>query len=62
MKDWLYFYIKQVLQIGVPFNKYKGYGVYKEIHVFWLENKECVQTMKFPPEAPPPCLMSTKIS
>lgn len=29
MKDWLYFYIKHVLQIGVPFKKYKGYGVYK---------------------------------
>lgn len=54
MKNLIYFYIKYVLQICVPFKQYQGYGIYNELFVFWLENKKCAQTMKFPPEAPLP--------
>ncbi|BAP37792.1 hypothetical protein AS4_28520 [Acinetobacter guillouiae] len=62
MKDWLYFYIKQTLQIGAPFYKYKGYGIYTQHSVFHVENKKCAQTTKFQPEAPLLCLMSKLIS
>lgn len=52
MKNWLYFYIKQTVQIGTEFYKYNGYGIYTQHSVFHVENKKCAQTMKFPPDKP----------
>lgn len=61
MKSWLYFYIEQTLKIGKPFSKYKGFGIYSELFVTWLENKNSNETMKFPPD-PPPIVMSNSIN